>query len=465
MCENEQMTQELHEPNSPIKLVRPPWMFEQWMIAGNPALFFDRLVNEFGDYIHYRGLFNFYLVNHPTLVKQVLQETHKSFDKNSVIYDRFRVAIGGGLVAAEGNRWKRQRKLMQPLFGPTTVKRYFSLMQDATANMLASWSDRCQSGTVFDASKDMSHLTLEIAGRAFFHDGFTEASEKIYRWTQAINRYSAKPPLPIIRSSWFPSHVNIGLRRNQRQFHAFLQEIIDARRAAIDATQTQEREDLITILLKARHEDTNEAMTDLEIKEEVVGMIIGGHETSSTTLTWLWYELARHPEIERQLHAEIEQVIGGRELELDDIPNLVYTRMVIEEAMRLHPPAWFENRNVTKDVELGGVTLPAGSLVAFSRYSLHRHKDFWKEPDRFDPERFRPDHEENRRSTYASVPFGGGPRICLGIHFAMLELVAVVAMIAQRFNVIVDATDRHKMVAHLTMTPKYGVKVRLERRS
>jgi cytochrome P450 len=446
------------QPGSPDfdgRLARPRWFYKQWMLAGNPAYFFDRLVQDFGDFVQYRGLFHFYLVNHPSLVKQLLQETHQSFDKNSVIYDRFRNAFGNGLVVAEGERWKRQRKMMQPMFGPVTVKRFFDLMVDSATNMVERWKPMCQSQSCFDIAEHMNQVTLEIAGRALFHNGFDQAAINISRWTHIINHYSAKPPLPIIRSFWFPSRTNIQLKTALREFHAFLQEMIVNRRKG------KEEQDLLSILLHATDEKSGEPMTDEEIGEEVLGMIIGGHETSSSALSWVWYELHRHPEIERKLHAEIELVLGSRPLRLEYLPKLRYTKMVIEEVLRLHPPFWFENRSASCDTELGGIPIPKGSLVVFSRYSVHRHAAFWSAPDQFNPDRFEPDREENKRSTYASVPFGGGPRICIGIHFAMMELIAVLAVVTQRYRVVVDPHDRHQMSAKLTMTPKHGVKVRL----
>lgn len=438
-------------------MARPPWGYKQWMLAGNRAYFFDRLVRDYGDFVHYRGLFNFYLVNHPSLVKQVLQETQQAFDKRSVIYNRFRNPFGDGLVVAEGERWKQKRDRMQPMFGPITVQRYFPLMIDAATKMADAWEPLCRRQAVFDIAEEMNRITLEVAGRAFFHDGFQQASERISRWTHTINYYSGKPPLPIVRSYWFPSPLNRRLKQALREFHAFMQTMIDQHQAE----ETQDN--LLAILLNARGEGAG-AMTDQEIKEEVLGMIIGGHETSSSALTWIWYELHRHPEVEQQLHAELAEVVGNRQLTLEDVPRLPYARMVIEETLRLHPPFWFENRNVAREVELGGVRLTPGSLVLFSRYSLHRHADFWQDPERFNPQRFEPGNEENRRSTYATVPFGGGPRICIGIHFAMLELVVLLATLAQRYRVVADASDRHQMGANLTMAPKYGLRVRLERR-
>ncbi len=447
--------QGMNERSFQGSLIRPPFFYKQWMLAGNPAIFFDRLVNDFGDFVHYRGLFSFYLVNHPSLVKHVLQETHRSFDKNSVIYNRFRNAFGNGLVVAEGEQWKRQRKLMQPMFGPIAVRRFFELMVTSTEELVARWSAIASCQEVFNIAEDMNQLTLQIAGRALFHDSFDDIAVDIGRWTHVINHYSAKPPLPIIRSLWFPSRINLELKQVLREFNAFLYEMIENRRKVDD------RDDLIGILSNAKHEETGMPMSNVEIAEEALGMIIGGHETSSSALTWIWYELQRNPSVEQRLLNEIDTVVGNRTLKLEDLPLLKFTKMVIDETLRLHPPFWFENRNAITDVELGGIRIPKGALVVFSRYSLHRHRDFWTAPDAFNPNRFEPDCEENKRSVYAHVPFGGGPRICIGINFAMMELIVAIAMICQRYRVVVDESDRHEMSAHLTMTPKHGVKVRL----
>ncbi|MEW4563118.1 cytochrome P450 [Bremerella sp. JC770] len=440
-------------------LARPPLMYRQWLLAGNRATFFDQLVNDLGDFIHYRGLFSFYLVNHPSLVKQVLMETHKSFDKNSVIYDRFRNAFGNGLVVAEGQRWRRSRRLMQPLFGPRAVEHYFELMRDSAEQMAKRWEPTAQSGQVLDIATEMNQVTLQIAGRALFHDSFDEVALRISHWTHVINLYSAKPPLPIVRSFWFPSRINRKLKQALAEFHQFLQQMIARRRDGASST------DLISRLLAAEDEETGQPLSDDEIAEEALGMIIGGHETSSSALSWVWCELDRHQEVRDRLQQELDQVIGSGPLQLEHVPQLVYTRMVLEETMRLHPPFWFENRNVAEEVELGGVPIAKGSVVVFSRYSLHRHPGFWKDPQRFDPERFRPGAEENKRSVYAYVPFGGGARICIGVHFAMMELVVVLAVLARHYDVMLDASHRHEMAAHLTMTPKYGVRAHLERRS
>ncbi|MDP6447817.1 MAG: cytochrome P450 [Pirellulaceae bacterium] len=453
--------------HSPVEfsgpLVTPRPFYKQWMLAGNRAVFFDRLVEDWGDFVHYRGLFNFYLINHPSLVKRVLLRTGHEFDKKTIIYNRFRNVFGGGLVVADGDQWKRRRNLLQQVFGPTTVKQFFSVMVDAAAGLADAWETGRRDRSVFDISRDMNRVTLEVAGRALFHDAFGDVSEQISRWTHTINRYSAKPPLPIVRSFWFPSHVNYGVKRVLREFDSFLQSMIDDRRGVGERAAGPD-DDLLSILLRTKHEETGQSLSDREIKEEVLGLIIGGHETSSAALTWAWYELHRNPLAQQRLCEEINAVVGDDPLTLDHIPQLNYARMVIDETIRLHPPFWFENRNVAEDVELGGALLKKGSLVAFSRYSLHRHRDFWAEPHRFDPDRFEPGSEENSHSSHAFIPFGGGPRVCIGVHFATLELVVMLCSLVRRYRVVVDESDRHQMAANLTMTPAFGLQVRLEPR-
>ena len=439
-------------------LVRPPRFYRQWMLAGNPAYFFDRLAKDFGDFLHYRGLFSFYQVNHPALVKQVLMETHKSYDKRNIIYKRFGKVFGEGLTVSEGDKWKRHRKLMQPMFGPKTVRKFFDGMLNAANEAADRWKVD-YSNQSFDIASEMDQLTLRIAGEAFFSEGFQEDSAKISRWNQRINHYCAKPPLPIIRSFWFPSSVNRRLKETLFEFKEFIGGMIDKRRSS------GPQNDLLSILLDATHEDDGSPLSDDELKEEVMGMILGGHETSSSALAWIWYELHQHPEIRQKVDAEIESVLGGSPLTVDAVFHLKYTRMMIEECLRLHPPFWFENRNAIHDVELGGHVIPKGSIVLFSRYSLHRHPKFWDRPEQFNPERQNPDHPENLRTTYAQVPFGGGPRFCLGFNFAIMELIVIVATICQRFDVVVAKEDRHVMNAKMTMFPKHGVRVVLKDRS
>lgn len=423
------------------------------MLAGSRERFFDRLIRDHGDFVQYRGLIDFYLINHPTLVRKVLQGTHSEFDKQSPLYDRFRRAFGRGLVVAEGSSWKRRRAVVQQLMGPKRAKSYLGLMIDSAEGVAQRWERRSLSGSVFDIAQEMDWLTLEIIGRSLFQDNFDSARESIRRWTKTIDHFSSKAPLPIVRSSWFPSTLNLRLRGTLRSFHGFIQQMIDQGR------REEPKNGLLSLLCRADPTGEFPQLSDEEIRDEVLGMIIGGHETSSVALTWVWYELSRHPAVEERLHEELDAVLGDQPIDADDLSNLTYTRMVIDETLRLHPPFWFENRNVMREVDLGGVALTPGNTVVFSRYALHRHPDFWADPETFDPQRFEPGNEENPRSSHAYVPFGGGPRVCVGVHFAVQELVVLLATLARRFRVRVDTAHRHQVHAQLTLRPKHGLRV------
>lgn len=439
-------------------LARPPWSYKLWMLAGSRERFFDRLISEYGDFVHYRGPIDFYLINHPALVKQVLQQTNDVFDKNSPLYERFRRSFGGGMVVAEGAAWKRRRGVIQQLMGPRQVQAYFDLMVDSANAVSRKWESHHRQATVFDVATEMDNLTLEIVGRSLFQDGFDEARVSIRHWTKVIDHFSSKPPLPIVRSAWFPSTLNYRLKATLREFHSFIQRMIE------DQRHRESNSGLLSLLCRCDADGEGHRLADEEIRDEVLGMIVGGHETTSVALTWVWYELSRNPDVKARLHEELDTVLGDQPLRLDDLPRLVYTRMVIDETLRLHSPFWFENRNVSRHVELGGVTLPAGTMVAFSRYALHRHSDYWTNPEAFDPQRFEPGKEENPRSTYAYIPFGGGPRVCVGVHFAMQELVVLLAMLARRWRIQVDSSHRHKVSALLTMRPQHGLPVQVTQR-
>ena len=441
------------------KLATPPVFYKQWMLAGNPALFFDRLVQDHGDFIYYKGLINFYMVNHPELVNKVLKESNRNFDKQTTIYKRFKNIQRNALVVAEGDRWKRQRRMMQPVFKKSAVEKFLAIMVDVPTRFVQDWVSRAEKDVVFDIAEEMNHLALEIIGRALFSSDFIEMRDDIESWTRTLNRYSAKPPLPIIRDLWFPSPRNFKMKSVLKQFHKFLATMIEKHR------ENPEIEDLMSLLMQASDEETDKRMTDRVLRDEMLSLVMGGHETVATTLIWVWYELGSNPEVESLIHKEIDEVLGDKPITADSLGELQYTQSVIEEAMRLHPPLWFENRNVVNEVELGGVTLKKGDMVVLSRYSLHRNSKFWKNADQFNPERFNKKDPENVKGSCTFIPFSSGPRMCLGMQFATMELLTVVATLARRYRIVIDESDRHMMTAHLTMSPKYGLKVRLEKRS
>ena len=433
------------------KLVRAPFMYKQWMVAGNTQAFIRMLTNDFGDFVHYRGILNFYVINHPDLIRQVLQKTNKKYDKGTDIYTRFRAVFKSGLVTSEGAHWAKQRKLIQPLLKPVFVRSLVPLMCESSAGMADEWSQSSGDGTMRNVARDMSRLTLEIAGKCLFSSDFEGYRTKIIEWSEFINEYSGMTPYPVIRSPWFPSPANFKMKRVLREFHDFVGALYDDR-----VRGGSKNQDLFSLLLGARHEELEGGMSREELTDEVVTMIFGGHETSATALTWAWSLLAQNKDVEAKLHEELDTVLNGRDPRPEDVSKLKYTKMVIDEAMRMGPPFWFENRNAIEEDELWGETIPEGSLIMFSRHAMHMHPEFWDNPTEFRPERFAPSASKER-TKFAYIPFGGGPRICAGITFATIELVIALATLANKFTIELDESASTEVEAKLTMTPKGGV--------
>lgn len=437
-----------------------PRFYRQWMIAGNPSHFIDRLIQDFGDYVHYRGLINFYLINDPALIREVLNNTHRTFDKNTIIYNQFRNALGNSLVNAEGTHWRRQRKLIQPAFQPQSIRKFFRIMRRSSLDLAKRREGFAGRRTAFNLSNELTSLTLEIAGKSLFSDGFKDVAAEIAEWARIINTYSARPPIPILTNARLPTPLNLKLKKALKAYRTFIDRMIDER------LRIAPQDDLLAAFLGMRDEETGAPMEDSEIAEEGLGMIIGGHETSSTALSWTFYELGRNPEIEMQVFEEIHRVLDGDDLEFEQINELPLCKMVIQEAMRLHPPLWFENRNAMKNIELGGQLIPKGSMIIMSRYALHRNPRYWNQPDTFDPTRFDPANPNlvKIRESGAYLPFSSGPRICIGRHFAMTEIIVILCTVLQKFRVKLLSEDPIKEATNLTMEPQNGIRVRLERR-
>lgn len=441
-----------------LELCHPPRFYRQWEVIKNPSNFINNLISQYGDFIHYRGLIDFYLINNAELIKKVLKETHRNFDKNTIIYNRFRNAFGNGLVTAEGYHWRRQRKLIQPAFKPLSIKSFFDIMVKSSMQMIERWRSEYVSLTSFNLTDEINKLTLDIAGKSLLSNGFNNAAKRIIGWTHSINKYSAGIPLPFISHPSFPSPLNLKLNRALKEYKSFIFETIEERR------NSSPKDDLLSVFLNMRDEETGEKMKDDEIAEEVLGIIVGGHETSATALVWTIFELCSNSAVNEKLLLEIDKVTGRGKIDFNKIGEFKYMKMVIQESMRLHPPFWFENRNALSDVELGGASIPKGSMIAFSRYALHRNKRYWDSPEEFIPDRFDLDHDDEKINMSAYLPFSSGPRICIGRHFAMMEMTVILCLILKNYKISICPNYKHNVAINLTMEPKGGLPVRLESR-
>jgi len=401
------------------------------------------------------GKYGQYAISHPDHLHELLVKQAAKFHKSADYKDKHKGLarfLGNGLVVSDGEFWKRQRRLAQPAFHAQRIGGYAETIVDYSSAMLneAGW----RAGAALDVDQEMMRLTMLIVARVLFNADVSDDSERVGQAMHAIQESTGEFDL---LPHWLPTPKHIRSARAVRVLDEIVYRIIAERRES-----GEDRGDLLSMMLMARDEDGN-AMTDEQARDEAVTAFLAGHETTSNTLTWTWYLLSQHPEIEARLHAEIDTALQGHPPTLADLERLPYTDMVIKEAMRVYPPVWSISRVAIEDVQIGGYTIPKGGVVASSIYTLHHDERWYPDPERFDPERF---NAENERAIhkYAYLPFGGGPRVCIGNSFALMEARLILATVAQRYRLRLEPTQRVEPHALLTLKPKHGMRMRLEER-
>ncbi len=384
----------------------------------------------YGDILRYRlGPRDVVAVCHPDELRQIFIKKRACYAKG-VSVDTVVPLIGDGLFAADGEHWQRQRRLLQRLFTANAVRAHERAMQAAIEATVARWRE-LPPGETFDIFPEMSHLAMDVICRTMFG---VAADESVYELGRAVAEAFAwvgEEGLKLVRIPVsVPTRRNRRFRRAKAKIDHFLSEMIRARRAR---GRDDDERDLLDLLLTASDEDSGERMSDQQVINEVITIFIAGHETTAVSMTWTWLLLAGHRDVEGRLHAELSEVLGGRAPTVADLPKLVYTRQVLDETLRLYPPIWVDPRVAIADDVLAGHPLPAGTVMMPVLFATHRHPEFWPDPERFDPARFAPELAKARHPM-AHAPFGGGPRVCLGMAFAYQEMVLAVATIAQHFR-------------------------------
>ena len=391
---------------------------------------FIRGLTRYGDVARYRTAhLTWYQVNHPEGVRRVLQENNRNYGKGALTLGFFKPVVGEGLLTSEGALWLRQRRLIQPVFHRRSVATFASLMTGETLAMLERWRPAMEGGEPLDVPAEMARLTLDIVTRALFHAHVGEEPEVIGRAINTIvEDLGFRFEVPFYPPHRVPTPRNRRFRAAMRTVDRAVYSIIAERRR-----DGGDEEDLLALLMSTRDEATGEVMGDNQLRDEVMTLFLAGHETTANALSWALYLISTHPQVEGRLREELDGVLGEdrRVPTIGDLPNLAYTRMVVDETLRLYPPAWITNRQAIAEDEILGHRIPAGSFVTLSPYVLHRHPDFWEDPDAFDPERFAPGGG-NGRPRFAYFPFGGGPRQCIGQSMALVEAQLVLATILGR---------------------------------
>jgi cytochrome P450 len=420
-------------------------------LVEDPASFLSKCAREYGNIVRLRLIDGqAYLLNHPDAIKEVLVTKSQDFIKVVSPRNLIRVLAGNGLLSSEGEFWLRQRRLMQPAFHRSRVVNYGDIMIDYTDRMLSTWQD----GETRDIHEEMMGLTLAIVIKALFDaDAATEAREIAEALAAASQHSFTWGLIP----TGTDESGEASRARAIEQVDRLVYSIIRQRRAS-----NQDRGDLLSMLLHAQDID-NSHMTDQQLRDEIVTLFLAGHETTATCLSWTWYLLSQYPEVEAKLLAEIHKVLGNRAPTVDDIPDLHYTELVVHESMRLYPPVWFMSRNAVRDTEIMGYHVPAGTIMLISQWVTHRDPRYFDNADACIPERWDSDLSK-RLPRFAYFPFGGGARLCIGQPFAMIEVVLLLARIAQQFRLTMVPGHPIKMLPLIALRPKYGLKMRLSKR-
>jgi len=425
-----------------------PWLGSALEISNDTIAFLTKMARNYENVSYFKAIgMRFIYLSAPEHVKHVLQTNNKNYHKGSN-YRFLRMVLGRGLITNEGESWLVQRRLAQPAFHRKPLASYAETMTNYTSDMVKHWEDNKLLDREIDMHKEMMAVTLRIVGQTLMSKDLNVSAaeigvslgiliENVYYRVHDIIHW----PL------WVPTPGNRRFNKNKKIMDDIIFEVIDERLA-----YSSDQMDLLSMLVNARDEDSGERMDREQLRDEVMTVFAAGHETSANALAWSLYLLAKHPEIADKLYEELNSVLEGRAPTMQDIPNLKYTLQVIEESMRLFPPAWIMERYALEEDQVGGYRIRKGD----SPYVMHRDPKFWERPDEFDPDRFSEANSKGR-DRYAYYPFGGGPRFCIGSNFALLEMQLVLAILIQKFKFSVDPDFQVELEPLITLRPKGGM--------
>lgn len=438
-----------------------------WLSGSAPALQRDQLgtyleaMHTYGDHVRFRvgppGLgFTFDTVFRPEGARQVLASRGDSYVKDAPIFAEFAHLLGDGLATSEGDRWLRHRRILQPLFTRQHIEGVVGAVAEVSDELVAGWRAGHAEGGVVDLADASMRYALRALGRTILGGDDLESALPVLRWSLPVmNEHATRRGLAAVRlPRWLPTPANRRAERARRAVHGVVDELIRQRR------EQQGGEDLLSLLLAARDPETGATLDDADVRDEVLVFLVAGHETTGTALALILHLLGRHEQVQRRVRAEVRRVVGARRLQAPDLQELRYTRQVVREALRLYPPIHTLVRRSVDGADLLGSRVPPGRIVAVSVWGIHRNPDVWPDPGRFDPDRFGPEAPQER-DHYAHLPFGAGPRSCIGVHLGMAELVIAVASVVRAFR-LTSPDEQPAVEAGITLHPSGVLSCRLE---
>lgn len=439
---------------------RPPGPKGHFLLGNLPELgsdiigLFSSCARDHGD-VAYLSLAGWpaFVLSHPNDIEHVLVTDHKNFIKHRFFWRHVRRMFGNGLLTSEGDFWLRQRRLAQPSFHRERIAAYGDVMVSYTERTLDQWHD----GETRDVHHELMRLTVLIVAKVLFDADVAHEVETIGgALDDATKEIAARFRRPFRIPDAIPIPGNLRYRKAVRRLDAVVHRIIDEHR------ERDGRGDLLTLLMEARDEDGH-AMTNEQLRDEAITILLAGHETTALALSWTCYLLSKHPQVAQHLHEELDEVLRGRPPAVGDLPRLRFTEMVVMEALRLYPPAYALGREAVKDCQIAGYEVPAGTSIFISPWVVHRDRRWFDRPEEFLPERWA-GNAAQRLPRFAYFPFGGGPRICIGNRFAMMEAVLLLACIARRFRLVLNDEKSVALFPSITLRPANGLSMTLRRR-
>jgi cytochrome P450 len=429
-------------------------------IRENQLKFFNRIWKEYGDLVRSRILpnYSFYLAAHPSYAEHILSTHQEIYAKPDIVNKPMNLMMGKSILTSEGDFWLKHRRLMQPAFHMKHLANLAGVMVNSTEAFIQEWENK-PDGEVIDIATETLRLTLKIAGQTLFSKDISDEDSVLGKsFREGFEFINYKMNNLITEPLWIPTARNLRFRRAKETLDTLVLGIINSRRQ-----NPIESHDLLSMLMAARDEETGEGMSDRQLQNEVITLLVAGHETVASGLAWTWFVLAERQDIAENLQSELVRVLSASNLTFEKLPQLEYTRRVFDEILRLYPPVWGMPRTAQQDDEIGGYFIPKGSLITPGAFMIHRHPDFWENPDEFNPDNFLPENVE-KRAKFAYFPFGGGQRICIGKSFALMEATIIIALISQRFRLELVPNQTIEIDPTFTLRPKYGIKVKLWRR-
>jgi len=413
--------------------------------------FFSSLQKQYGDISTIRfSVRRVSYIQHPDLIHHILQVNSRNYTK-SLRYEQLKYLLGNGLLTSEGEFWLRQRRMIQPAFHRQKLQLLADEMRECAEQMLIEW-EKADLSKPFNVSNEMMAITLQIVGKTLLNsDVKSEAKNVGDALSFLLKAVNIRTRTPVLLPLWVPLPTHLKIKAAVKTINSVLDKVFESRRK-----NPTDRYDLLTMLMEVKYEDTGEHMGNKQLRDEVMTLFVAGHETTANALSWTLYLLAKNPEALKKCTEEINNTIGTRKSTFDDLAHLPYLNMVIDESMRLYPPAWIIGRKTIKSDSVGSYKLPSGHNLLISPYALHRDERYWPDPEKFMPERFTAEMVKNRpRNSY--LPFGAGPRMCIGNNFAFMEIQIVLIMIMQRFTFTVANQEEVQPEPLITLRPKGGV--------